>query len=136
MDEELILPIKSKIDPQFERQVRIFLDHGNSKMPSVSEAELLHAGAGRREDQRLVAEYVIGMLWLSWRFDRAIPMLDSASAVASAHISSTDYLNLLRKIALLKNLPLFPVPRDVRQTWVDLEQEARLVVYLKTGRLP
>lgn len=104
-------------------------------MPSVSEAELLRAGAGRREDQRLVAEYVIGMLWLSWRFDRAIPMLNSASAVASAHISSTDYLNLLRKIALLKNLPLFPVPRHKRQTWVDLEQEARLVVYLKTGRL-
>jgi hypothetical protein len=135
VDEELILPIKSKIDPQFERQVRIFLDHRNSKMPSVSEAELLRAGAGRREDQRLVAEYVIGMLWLSWRFDRAIPMLNSASAVASAHISSTDYLNLLRKISLLKNLPLFPVPRHKRQTWVDLEQEARLVVYLKTGRL-
>lgn len=136
MDEELILLIKSKIDPQFERQVRIFLDHANSKMPNVSEAELLRAGAGRREDQRLVAEYVIGMLWLSWRFDRAIPMLNSASAVASAHISSTDYLNLLRKISLLKNLPLFPVPRHKRQTLVDLEQEARLVVYLKTGRLP
>ena len=136
MDEELILPIKSKIDPQFERQVRSFLAQANSKMPTVSEAELLRAGAGRREDQRLVAEYVIGMLWLSWRFERAIQMLESASAVASAHISSTDYLDLVRKISLLKNLPLFPVPRHERQTWADLEQEARLVVYLKTGRLP
>ena len=105
-------------------------------MPTVSEAELLRAGAGRREDQRLVAEYVIGMLWLSCRFERAIPMLDSASAVASAHMSSVDYLNLVRKISLLKNLPLFPEPRYERQTWADLDQEARLVVYLKTGRLP
>ena len=136
MDEELILPIKSKIDPQFERQVRSFLAQANSKTPTVSEAELLRAGAGRREDQRLVAEYVIGMLWLSWRFERAIPMLDSASAVASAHMSSVDYLNLVRKISLLKNLPLFPEPRYERQTWADLDQEARLVVYLKTGRLP
>lgn len=136
MDEELILPIKSKIDPQFERQLWLFLEQVDSKMPIVSEAELLRAAAGRREDQRLVAEYVIGMLWLSWRFARAIPLLDSVLAVASAHMSSVDYLNLMRTVSLLKNLPLYPVPRHERQTWADLEQEARLVVYLKTGRLP
>jgi hypothetical protein len=135
VDEALILPIKSEIDPQFERQVRKFLADAQLKMPNVSEAELLRAAAGRREDHRLVAEYVIGMLWLSWRFDRAIQMLDSALAVAPAHISSTEYLNRLQKITLLKNLPLFSRPRSERQTWADLEQEARLVVYLKTGRL-
>lgn len=136
MDEELILSIKSKNDPQFERQVRFFLAQANSKMPTINEAELLRASAGRREDQRLVAEYVIGMLWLSWRFERAISMLDSAVALASAHMPSVDYLNLVRRISLLKNLPLFEAPRDKRQTWADLEQEARVVVYLKTGRLP
>lgn len=136
MDEELILSIKSKNDPQFERQVRFFLAQANSQMPTINEAELLRASAGRREDQRLVAEYVIGMLWLSWRFERAISMLDSAVALASAHMPSVDYLNLVRRISLLKNLPLFEAPRDKRQTWVDLEQEARVVVYLKTGRLP
>ncbi|MDY0147809.1 MAG: hypothetical protein RBR56_07135 [Halothiobacillus sp.] len=135
MDEELILPIKSEIDPQFERQLRLFLQQAESKMPNVSEAELLRAAAGRREDQRLVAEYVIGMLWLSWRFDRANQMLDSALAVASAYMSSADYLNLVQKVSLLKNLPLFSVPRHERQTLTDLLQEARLVVYLKTGRL-
>ncbi|WP_298219896.1 hypothetical protein [Halothiobacillus sp.] len=104
-------------------------------MPNVSEAELLRAAAGRREDQRLVAEYVIGMLWLSWRFDRANQMLDSALAVASAYMSSANYLILMRTVSLLKTLPLFPMPRHERQTLTDLLQEARLVVYLKTGRL-
>jgi len=135
MDEDLILPIKSEIEPQFERQVQNFFADAHLKMPSVNEAELLRAAAGRREDHRLVAEYVIGMVWLSWRFDRAIQLLDSAMAVAPGHISSTEYLNRLRKITLLKNLPLFTHPRSERQTWADLEQEARLVLYLKTGRL-
>ncbi|OZB37235.1 MAG: hypothetical protein B7X35_01220 [Halothiobacillus sp. 14-56-357] len=135
MDEELILPIKFEIDPQFERQLRLFLQQAESKMPNVSEAELLRAAAGRREDQRLLAEYAIGMLWLSWRFDRANHMLDSALTVAPAYMSSADYLDLVQNVTLLKNLPLFSVPRHERQTLTDLLQEARLVVYLKTGRL-
>jgi hypothetical protein len=135
VDDVLILPIKSKIDPQFERQVLDFIAKADSRMPTVSEAELLRAGAGRREDQRLVADYVIGMLWLSWRFERAISMLDTVGNVAMAYIPSAHYLNLMRHISLLKNLPLFPVPRRERQSWTDLEKEARLIVYLKTGRL-
>lgn len=135
VDEELILPVKSKIDAQFGRQLRLFLAQADSKMPTVSEARTLRAAAGRREDQRMVAEYAIGMIWLSWRFEQAMQMLESAMTVASAHLSSIDYLNLLRKNSLLKNLPLFPIPRQERQTWSSLEQEARLVAYLKTGRL-
>ena len=135
VDDALILPIKSTIDPQFERQVRDFASRAQSRSPTPSEAELLRAAAGRRDDQRLVADYVIGMLWLSWRFERATQMLDAVVSTASPFLPSTDYLRLVRQITQLKNLSLFPAPRAARQSWADLEREAQLIIYLKTGRL-
>ena len=104
-------------------------------MPTVNEAELLKAAAGRRDDQQLVADYAIGMIWLGWRFDQATLRLNAAAASAAAHLSSAEYLRLIRRLSLLKNLPLFPAPRTARQTLADLEREARLVVYLRSGRL-
>lgn len=123
------------MEPTFERQLQTFIKKGYSVMPTNNEADLLRAGAGRREDQRLLADYVIGMIWLSWRYDRARSLLDSVLTQASTYLSGSDYLDLMRRISLLKHLPLLATPRQKRQAWADLEQEARLVVYLKTGRL-
>lgn len=147
LDELLNLPIKAKIyqpfnfasessfEGPFERQLQSYLLLSHSNMPTINQAELLRAAAGVRKDQRMWAEYVIGMIWLSWRYERAMPLLESALADAADFLSSVDYLHWLRTVELYKNLPLFALSRNERQSWAELEREARLIVYLKTGRL-
>lgn len=103
-------------------------------MPSVHQAALLQAAAGGRADQHVVAEYAIGLVWLSWRYNSALQRLEPAVNASSAHIASHRYLELQQELDLLRFLPLFAEPRAQPQPLEQMVQEARLIAYLTTGR--
>ncbi len=129
-----ILPSKTPLDPPFSRQIQDYLAHAQVVMPNVHQAALLQAAAGGRGDQHVVAEYAIGLVWFSWRYHRALHRLESAVNASSAHIASHRYLKLQQELDLLRFLPLFAEPRAQPQPLEQMVQEARLIVYLTTGR--
>jgi hypothetical protein len=129
-----ILPIKTPLDPPFFWQIQNFLAQAQDVMPTVHQAAVLQAAAGGRADQQVVAKYAIGLVWLSWRYNRALHLLESAVNASGAYIASNRYLKLQQELGLLKFLPLFAEPRAQAQPLEQLHQEARLIAYLTTGR--
>ncbi len=134
MDSPYILPIKTPLDPTFSRQIQSFLDQAYGVIPTTHQAALLQAAAGGRADQQVVAHYAIGLVWFSWRYAKALPLLESAVNASGAFIASHKYLKLQQELVLLKFLPLFAEPRAQAQPLEQMYQEARLIAYLTTGR--
>ena len=134
VDNPYILPIKTALDPAFLKQIQYFLAQAQAVMPTVHQAALLQAAAGGRGDQQVVAEYAIGLVWFSWRYNRALHRLESAINATGAYIASNRYLKLQQELNLLRFLPLFAEPRSQAQPLEQLYQEARLIAYLTTGR--
>ncbi|MHB1229911.1 MAG: hypothetical protein ACYCY3_06305 [Halothiobacillus sp.] len=135
LENDLILPIKTPLDGSFGAQLDVFIAQSASSMPTPSEAALLKAAAGNRKDQRVAADYTVGMVWLTWRFARCGQALDAAINASAPYVSSRVYLQLQQQKALFKHLPLFNEPRPKIQSVGQLEHEARIISYLKTGRL-
>jgi hypothetical protein len=134
VDNAYILSTKDPLDPPFIRQIQQFLAQAQITMPNVHQARLLHAAAGGRVDQQVVADYASGLIWLSWRYDNAWAKLESAVNRSSEFISSNQYLKLQQDLGWFKFLPLFAEPRAQLQSLEHLLQEARLIAYLTTGR--
>lgn len=134
LESPLILPIVKEPDVSFGQHVQRFVTEASQRCPSRAEANILLAAAGARRDQRCLAQYAVGMVWLTWGYQPAWDWLAPAIDQSAAHVPSVTYLHIQQQAALLRHLSLHDRPTAQPRSPEHLLREAVMIVYLKTGR--